>query len=341
MQRCMASNRLVARGRLPQAGACYHVSLSVRGRQSLQKPPASITAAFSVRQELQWGCRGLATGKQDIGRFENVIEPLLRAYFTHNGHCEVPEGYKVTAEHLAAANLSSSDCKIGFGLGNSLRQIATKGAHDIDARTDRQAALDAIDCDWAGERRFERIVMALQWFKATEGHMDLPYKLVLDEVQCAEAGMPEHVKEFRLGETVNHIRSRGDYVQTEDPNRQAQCAANKETLDSTNFIWDPYQHRFDCYIKPAVSWFTASEGHSKVPTKLVLDEAQCRKAGLPEHATEFRLGQTADNIRYQGHFVQTKDPSRQAQYAENKNWLNAIFDKGWLWAKLPSTKCED
>ena len=497
---CLGQTRLlVARGRLPQAAACYHASLSVRGRQSFQKPHEAITAAFSVRQELQWGCRGIATGTQPTERFENVIVPLLRAFFTCEGHCEVPDDYKVTAEHLAAADLSSSDCKIGFRLGRSLLSIETKGAYDIEARTDRQALLDAIDCDWAGERRFERIVMALQWFKASEGHMEVPKELVLDETQCTEAGMPTHIKEFRLGQTVNNIcgsghfvhvaarrtqldnigfiwdhnqhqfdhhvlpalqwfkateghmevpkelvldeaqcgeaglpehvkefrlgqtvrdirskgifvhiaarrtqldsigfiwdhdqhrfdhhvlpalhwfkaseghmevpqelvldeaqcrkaglpehvtefrlgrtvhmiRSRGIFVQTEIPSRQAQYTANKETLESTNFIWDASQHRFDCYIKPAVSWFKALEGHAKVPAKLVLDEMQCRNAGLPEHVKEFRLGQTVTSIRRQGVFVQTKDVNRQAQYAANKDWLGAHLDQAWLWAKLP------
>ena len=100
---------------------------------------------------------------------------------------------RATAEHLAAANLTSSGCKIGFGLGNNLQQIATNGAHGMEARTDRQAALDATDCDWDEERSFERIVMALQWFQVSECHMDLPPNFVLDETQCAEAGMPEHV----------------------------------------------------------------------------------------------------------------------------------------------------
>ena len=146
--------------------------------------------------------------------------------------------------------------------------------------------------------------------------------------------MPEHVKEFRLGQVIDTIRSQGVFAQTEDPSREAQYAANKEKLDTTNFIWDPYQHRFDCYIKPAVSWFKVSEGHAKVPTKLVLDEAQCRKGGLPEHVTEFRLGQTVHNIRYRGDFVQTPDPSREAQYTANKDLLGAHLDKTWLWTKL-------
>ena len=319
----VAPRRLVARGWVSHAACCYHVSLSAPGRLSLCKPPEAITAAFSVRQELQWGCRGLATGTQDNTRFENVIVPLLRAFFTREGHCEVPNDYKVTAEDLAAAGLTSSDCKIGFRLGRSLLTIETQRTFDIDARPDRQAALDAIDCDWAGEGRFERIVMALQWFKATEGHMEVPKKLVLDEAQCREAGLPEHVKEFRLGKTVDHIQYRGAFVQTEEPNRQAQYAVNRETLESTNFIWDASQHRFDCYIKPAVSWFKASKGHMEVPDKLVLDEAQCRKAGLPEHVKEFRLGKTVSAIRHHGQFVQTKDLNRQPQCAANKGWLEA------------------
>ena len=91
----------------------------------------------------------------------------------HNGHCEVPNGYKVTAKHLAAANFTSSDCEIRFWLGRSLLAIVTKSTFDIGARTDRQPALEAINCDCTGEWRSERVVMALQWYKASEGHKSL------------------------------------------------------------------------------------------------------------------------------------------------------------------------
>ena len=104
-----------------------YISLSAPGRKSLQKLPE----ATNFPTLLQWGCRALATGTQDNTRFENVILPLLRAFYELEGHCEVPTDYKVTAEHLAAADLTSSDCKIGFGLGKSLLNIETKGAYDI------------------------------------------------------------------------------------------------------------------------------------------------------------------------------------------------------------------
>merc|ERR1740117_1225627 len=205
-----------------------------------------------------------------------------------------------------------------FRLGQVVSSIRSKGIFVHVAA--RRTQLDSIGFIWdANQHQFDHHVLpALQWFQASEGHMEVPKRLVLDEAQCREAGLPEHIKEFRLGKTVDHIRHDGQFVQTEDPNRQAQCAENKEKIDSTNFIWDPSQHRFDCYIKPAVSWFKASEGHAKVPQKLVLDEAQCSEAGLPEHVTEFRLGGAVKNIRHRGDFVQTRNLSREAQYAANK-----------------------
>ena len=280
----LVPSRSIARARLRRAAACTYRTLSAPGRQLLQllKPPEAISLMWAVRQQLQWGCRGFATGKPENTQFETVIAPLLRAYYNREGHCEVPDGYKVTTEHLAAADLTSSDCRIGFRLGKSLRQIETRGAHDVWARHDRQAALDAIGCDWTGERRFQRIVMALHWFKANEGHMEVVPPCLLDEEQCREAGMPMHVKEFRLGKTVDSIQDFGIFVQTTDPSREAKCAARRRQLNGIGFIWYMFQHRFECYVLPALRWFGASEGHMEVPPKLVLDEAQCREAGLPD-----------------------------------------------------------
>ena len=132
--------------------------------------------------------------------------------------------------------------------------------------------------------------------------------------------MPKHVKEFRLGQTVDNIRSQGTFVH---------IAARRTKLDSIGFIWDHDQRRFDHHVVPALQWLKASEGHMEVPTKLVLDEVQCREAGLPAHVKEFRLGGTVDNMRHQGISVQTTDPSRQGQYTANKDKLdstNFIWD---------------
>ena len=83
------------------------------------------------------------------------------------------------------------------------------------------------------------------------------------------------------------------------------------------------QYKFDRIIKPAVSWFKASQGHANVPRKCVLNEKECREAGLPEDVKQFRLGQTLNFIRSHGHFIQTSDPSCESKCAANKVWLQA------------------
>jgi hypothetical protein len=274
-------------------------------------------------------------------QFDHHVLPALQWFKASEGHMEVTQEFVLDKAQCREAGLPKHVKE--FRLGRTVNSIRSMGifvqTEDPSRQTqyaENKEKLDSTNFIWDHlQHRFDCYIKpAVSWFKASKGHAKVPTKLVLDEAQCREAGLPEHVTEFRFGQTVNHIRNRGDFVQTEDPSRQAQYAANKEKVDSTNFIWDHYQHRFDRYIKPAVSWFKASEGHTKVPTKLVLDEAQCRKAGLPEHATEFRLGQTVSNIRYRGDFVQTPDPSREAQYTANKDWLEAHLDKTWLWTKL-------
>jgi hypothetical protein len=81
----------------------------------------------------------------------------------------------------------------------------TRGDSDIDSREDRREALEDIDCDYSGERRFQwilkyvfdtQLMPALKYFGQTEGHMDVPRRYVLNEEQCRTAGLPEHIKEF-------------------------------------------------------------------------------------------------------------------------------------------------
>jgi hypothetical protein len=274
-------------------------------------------------------------------RFDSYIKPAVGWFKASKGHAKVPTKLVLDKAQCREAGLPKHVKE--FRLGSTVNRIRSMGIFVQTEDPSRQAqytenkeTLDSTSFIWDPyQHRFDCYIQpAVSWFKASDGHAQVPTTSVLDEAQCREAGMPKHVKEFRLRQVIDTTRSQGVFVQTEDPSREAQYAANKEKLDTTNFIWDPYQHRFDCYIKPAVSWFKASKGHAKVPTKLVLDELQCRKAGLPEHVTEFRLGQTVNAIRSKGVFVQTEDPSREAQYAANKDWLEAHLDKTWLWTKL-------
>jgi hypothetical protein len=120
--------------------------------------------------------------------------------------------------------------------------------------------------------------------------MAVPARFVLDAEQCAGAGLPAHVSEFRLGQTVDHIRHLGHFVEGRPENRRA--------LDAVGFIWDSVQYRFEAVVLPALEWYHAAHRDSMdVPARFVLDEEQCADAGLPAHVRELRLGHTVQNTQ--------------------------------------------
>ena len=106
-------------------------------------------------------------------------------------------------------------------------------------RTENRAKLDALGFIWdAVLYRFEEVVVpALVWFKAKHcGSMEVAKDCVLGEEQCREAGLPAHVGEMRLGQTVGHIRSSGIFVEGRSEMR-VKLDENRVKLDELGFIW--------------------------------------------------------------------------------------------------------
>ena len=75
------------------------------------------------------------------------------------------------------------------------------------------------------------VLPALAWYRAAHrGSMDVPHKFEMDAEQCAGAGLPAHVRELRLGQTVHGIRSNGHFAEGRPENRR--------TLDALGFVWN-------------------------------------------------------------------------------------------------------
>ena len=175
------------------------------------------------------------------------------------------------------------------------------------------------DVDMVALRRFKWIVSSLGWYKrANRGSMDVPALFMMDAEDCAAAGLPEHVKHFRLGHTVKRIRDQGAHVSGRPDNWRV--------LDDMGFLWGEAiaaQHRFDTVVVPAVGWFKrANKGSMDVPAHFVMDAADCAAAGLPEHVNQFRLGYTVKKIRDAGAYVSGRP--------DNLNQLDAM---GVLWGE--------
>jgi hypothetical protein len=144
--------------------------------------------------------------------------------------------------------------------------------------------------------------------------MDVPRAFVLGEEACRAAGLPSHVTEYRLGQTVRDVRSKKVFV--------VGGPENEAALDAIGFVCDSAQHRFDTIYVPALRWYAAENcGDMDVPRAFVLGEEACRAAGLPSHVTEYRLGQMVRDVRSKKVFVDGRP--------ENEAALDAI---GFVWA---------
>jgi hypothetical protein len=142
-------------------------------------------------------------------------------------------------------------------------------------------------------------------------------------------------RSFRLGGPVNSIRSHGIYVETTMKSRQEQYDTNRARLDQIGFVWDSNQYVFDTQLMPALKYFGQTQGHKDVPRRYVLNEEQCRAAGLPGHIKEFRIGETFNSICSVGNYVEGKIKSRQEQYDTNRARLAQI---GFVWARASTRR---
>ena len=161
--------------------------------------------------------------------FEAVFLPLLQAFHAREGHSDVPAAYKVTTADAEAAGVSGA-VWAGYSLGNAAGLIWARGAFVSSTVQGaekkaalfgrRRAELAAIDFDTDGERRFGWVVLALEWHgREYQGDMDVPNQYVMGAAECRAAGLPAHVSELRLGQTVGSIRSQDNYVSGRPENR--------------------------------------------------------------------------------------------------------------------------
>jgi len=60
----------------------------------------------------------------------------------------------------------------------------------------------------------------LKWFEEKEGHLEIPNQFRMAAGDCAEAGLPSHLTEFRLGRSVGNIRTSGAFIEGHPERRQ-------------------------------------------------------------------------------------------------------------------------
>jgi hypothetical protein len=144
----------------------------------------------------------------------------LQTYLDLNTHLRVPKSFAVPEEAPWA-----KQCW-GMKLGNTVSDIRS-GERFVKDRPERRQSLDDMGFVWdeLEHRWAEEVLPALHTYLDLNEHLRVPISFVVPE----EAPWPESCWGMRLGDTVQNIRSREDFVKDRPERRQL--------LDSMGFVW--------------------------------------------------------------------------------------------------------
>jgi hypothetical protein len=155
----------------------------------------------------------------DLERRWEEVRAALLAYQEVHGDLEVSYAFVVPSE--APWLEEAWGMKLGYRVNN------IRGKEDyVKDHPERRAELDALGFVWdIPERRWEEVRAALLAFQEVHGDLEVPQAFVVP----SEAPWPEEAWGMKLGNRVNNIRIREDYVKHHPDRRSG--------LDALGFRW--------------------------------------------------------------------------------------------------------
>ena len=147
----------------------------------------------------------------------------LEAFHAQHGHANVAASFVVPHGEAAWPQACW-----GLRLGNRVNAVRSKRRY-VEGRPDRAQKLDELGFVWtAHSERFETLIVALDAFRAQEGHLRVPQ---LFRVPAAEP-WPARCWGIPLGMRVHAIRNQGQYV-----SHATLGDERRRQLDSLGFEW--------------------------------------------------------------------------------------------------------
>jgi hypothetical protein len=256
---------------------------------------------------LAGGCSGAAalagTRASVLGRRHYLAPSLLAglgAYSEQFGHVRVPTAFVVPDADGWPAELR------GLELGlqvSGLRKQKKRGT----LSQDDVAQLEALRFVWdVPEWRWQCVRAALLAYQEVHGDLEVLRPFVVP----SEAPWPEEAWGVPLGQRVNNIRSREDFVK-DRPEWRAE-------LDALGFVWDDLERRWE-EVRAVLLVYKEVHGDLEVTRAFVVPS----EAPWPEEAWGVPLGERVNQIRSREDFVKDR-PERRAE-------LDAL---GFCWYSL-------
>jgi hypothetical protein len=157
----------------------------------------------------------------DLERRWEVAQTVLTVYKEEHGDLLVPVAFVVPSSAPWAEETW------GMNLGSIVNTIRSLGVYLSDDKPERKKWLDEMGFVWDDhKRRWDIAQNALTVYKEEHGDLNVPKAFVVP----SSAPWAEETWGMKLGSAVNNIRSRGDYLSDDKPER-------KEWLDEMGFRW--------------------------------------------------------------------------------------------------------
>jgi hypothetical protein len=236
----------------------------------------------------------------DLERRWEVAQTALTVYKEEHGDLLVPNAFEVPSSAPWAEETW------GMNLGRTVSSIRSRGDYLSDDKPERKEWLDEIGFVWDDlERRWEAAQTALTVYKEEHGNLNVPSRFVIP----SSAPWAEETWGMNLGSIVNDIRSKGNYLSDDKPER-------KEWLDEMGFVWDDLERRWEV-AQTALTVYKEEHGDLNVPVAFVIPSS----APWAEETWGMHLGSIVHTIRSQGTYLSDDKPER-------KEWLNEM---GFRW----------
>lgn len=229
----------------------------------------------------------------------NLVLEALMTYQELHGDLLVPASFVVPSQPPWPRGCWT------MRLGSRVASIRTRNDH-IRTNPQRWFQLEAMGFAFqVSEVAWTRFVSALETYKRLHGNLRVPTGFVVPHDN--HSAWPVNLHGFRLGETVNNVRTKRLYL-SDNPARDRELA-------ELGFVWEVSADRFEL-IMTALAVFKSLHGHVDVKQQFIVPA----ESPWPEECYGLPLGRRVAMIRTRGDMVKASSERRARLSSIGLRW---------------------
>lgn len=247
----------------------------------------------------------------------------LRAFYEEHSHLALPRRY------LCPALPSYPVAWHGIDLAGTVYSYSWWLTH-VKEQPNRVTELNKLGFCWERlQPEWNLIFESLIVYKTLYGDVLVPYNFT---VPYNDGRWPKACWGVHLGNSVQKIRNRGDFIGANNPN----AFSRRNQLDSIGFVWDVQEMRF-IKLYNALQLFGRIEqnnkvhsGALKVPSQYVVPQNDSR---WPTEFWGYRLGERCSQIRQKELYIKGH-PHRTNMLADVGFYVNGGSNNNLRWLEV-------